>query len=137
MTDYESVGRGFESLSAYQKNRYPFRDNGFSNFYQDSNDEMQQSGGLLLDSGWTESTPYCNESLSAYYKTNTHFGIFFWISIKKNPNLISAGERFGFFVSFRAVAFPAFSQQQKSQNADHGPGTKHGAVTKGIDHDTE
>ena len=31
VTDYESVGRGFESLSAYQKNRYPFWDNGFSN----------------------------------------------------------------------------------------------------------
>ena len=24
VTDYESVGRGFESLSAYQKSRYPF-----------------------------------------------------------------------------------------------------------------
>ena len=30
VTDYESVGRGFESLSAYQKNRYPIRDSGFS-----------------------------------------------------------------------------------------------------------
>ena len=24
VTDYESVGRGFESLSAYQNSRYPF-----------------------------------------------------------------------------------------------------------------
>ncbi len=32
VTDYESVGRGFESLSAYQKNRYPIRDSGFSYF---------------------------------------------------------------------------------------------------------
>ena len=53
VTDYESVGRGFESLSAYQKNRYPFRDNGFSNMSVewDSNNQMQQSGGLLLAAG--------------------------------------------------------------------------------------
>ena len=30
VTDYESVGQGFESLPAYQKNRYPIRDDGFS-----------------------------------------------------------------------------------------------------------
>ena len=53
VTDYESVGRGFESLSAYQKNRYPLRDNGFSNMSVewDSNNQMQQSGGLLLAAG--------------------------------------------------------------------------------------
>ena len=30
VTGYEPVGQGFESLPAYQKNRYPIRDNGFS-----------------------------------------------------------------------------------------------------------
>ena len=30
-SDSGSEGWGFESLPAYQKNRYPFRDNGFSN----------------------------------------------------------------------------------------------------------
>ena len=35
VTDYESVGRGFESLSAYQKNRYPIRANGFSIYVEE------------------------------------------------------------------------------------------------------
>ena len=48
VTDYESVGRGFESLSPYQKSRYPF---GYLLFCivggMDSNNEMQLSGGQL------------------------------------------------------------------------------------------
>ena len=31
VTDYESVGQGFESLPAYQKSGYPIRDNRFFN----------------------------------------------------------------------------------------------------------
>ena len=34
VTDYESVGRGFESLSAYQKPRYPFGCLGFCYFHE-------------------------------------------------------------------------------------------------------
>ena len=56
VTDYESVGRGFESLSAYQKNRYPIRDNGFSNTWDskgrpDRREGIKQSGGLF-DRPW-------------------------------------------------------------------------------------
>ena len=98
---------------------------------------MQQSGGLLLDSGWTESTPYCNESLSGTAKANTHLGVCFLYTHKEESEPYLSRRKVRIFVLFRGVAFPAFAQQQKSQNADHGPGTKHGAVTKGIDHDTE
>ena len=48
VTDYESVGRGFESLSAYQKSRYPFGYLLFCIFGgRDSNNKIQQPGGLL------------------------------------------------------------------------------------------
>ena len=54
MTDYESVGQGFESLLAYQ--------NGYLRvsvlfYFRDSKIKMQQSGGLLLMPGSTGMTP--------------------------------------------------------------------------------
>ena len=49
VTDYESVGRGFESLSAYQKSRYPFGCLDFCFTERDSKIEIQQPGGLLGD----------------------------------------------------------------------------------------
>ena len=74
VTDYESVGRGFESLSAYQKNRYPKWDNGFSNM----SEGLEQSNAARMSAagdGLTEPNLYfcpkdrnANESLSAYHK---------------------------------------------------------------------
>ena len=59
VTDYESVGRGFESLPAYQKGRYPF---GYLLFCiyggRDSKDSIQVDSGNLADAGWTASEPY-------------------------------------------------------------------------------
>ena len=54
VTDYESVGQGFESLLAYQ--------NGYLRvsvlfYFRDSKIKMQQSGGLLLMPGSTGMTP--------------------------------------------------------------------------------
>ena len=40
VTDYESVGRGFESLSAYQKSRYPIPDICFSFIPWDSKNQF-------------------------------------------------------------------------------------------------
>ena len=52
VTDYESVGRGFESLSAYQKYQIPFQVSGiFIYARKDSKNEMQGSGGALLAAG--------------------------------------------------------------------------------------
>ena len=52
VTDYESVGRGFESLSAYQKYQIPFQVSGiFIYARKDSKNEMLGSGGALLAAG--------------------------------------------------------------------------------------
>ena len=51
VTDYESVGRGFESLSAYQKIRGRLKPSPYFLPPRDSNNQMQQSGGLLLAAG--------------------------------------------------------------------------------------
>ena len=50
VTDYESVGRGFESLSAYQKSRYPFWDICFSYLQRKGLEpsKSQYAGGILL-----------------------------------------------------------------------------------------
>ena len=56
VTDYESVGRGFESLSAYHEYQIPFQVSGIFSF-PDSNNQKQESGGLLLAVGWTTATP--------------------------------------------------------------------------------
>ena len=50
VTDYESVGRGFESLPAYQKSRYPKWDICFFVYVQMGLEpnSMQVSGGHLL-----------------------------------------------------------------------------------------
>ena len=54
---------GFESHHRHHKTDYPFRDDPFYFCLErDSNHLMQMSGGHLLDSGWTESTPQCDES---------------------------------------------------------------------------
>ena len=59
VTDYESVGRGFESLPAYQRSRYPL---GYLLFCfmcrRDSKDKIQAAGGSLADAGWTASEHY-------------------------------------------------------------------------------
>ena len=52
VTDYESVGRGFESLSAYQKYQIPSQVSGiFSYVGRDSNNSMRMSGGHSLVAG--------------------------------------------------------------------------------------
>ena len=45
VTDYESVGQGFESLPAYQKSGYPIRDNRFFNTRVDSKARPRRSRG--------------------------------------------------------------------------------------------
>ena len=73
-SDSGSEGWGFESLPAYHEKGYPIWDNPFHIMLvgRDSNDEMQQSGGLLLAASWMAATLYnlpvanCNESLPAY-----------------------------------------------------------------------
>ena len=69
VTDYESVGQGFESLPAYQKNRYPIRDDGFSYMSGGTRKDgrakrgKKVSGGESFDFGthpvrmWTEIKP--------------------------------------------------------------------------------
>ena len=47
MTDYESVGRGFESLPAYQKSRYP---NGYLLFWYAETKELEK---FHADVRWT------------------------------------------------------------------------------------
>ena len=52
VTDYESVGRGFESLSAYQKYQIPSQVSGiFIYVGRESNNSMRMSGGHSLVAG--------------------------------------------------------------------------------------
>ena len=59
-SDSGSEGWGFESLPVYQRRIIRTTFAGSDYFYTliDSNNPMQVSSGHLLDSGWTESTPY-------------------------------------------------------------------------------
>ena len=68
VTDYESVGRGFESLPAYQKIRESFCSLLFfcPPFRKGLEPFNQGSGGALIAAGWTAATPKWNESLPAY-----------------------------------------------------------------------
>ena len=54
VTDYESVGQGFESLLAYQNGNLRVS---VLFIFRDSKIQMQQSGGLLLLPGSTGRTP--------------------------------------------------------------------------------
>ena len=54
VTGYEPVGQGFESLPAYQKNRYPIWDNGFS-FYAEGHEQLNATvQWTVAAEGWTE-----------------------------------------------------------------------------------
>ena len=66
-SDSGSEGWGFESLPAYQKNRYSFEYLFFCLFPKgrDSNHKMPVSGGHRLAAGWTAAAPKRNESLPA------------------------------------------------------------------------
>ena len=59
VTDYESVGRGFESLSAYQKYQIPFQVSGIFIYVDgDSNHLMRMSSGHSLAASWMAATHY-------------------------------------------------------------------------------
>ena len=83
VTDYESVGRGFESLSPYQETRYPF---GCLVFCFSREKELEPSKSNLPVAGWaaavsTALRPYNlsfgqigSEFLSPYQETRCPFG---------------------------------------------------------------
>ena len=57
VTDYESVGRGFESLPAYQKCGISVWISHVFYTRRDSNQQIQMSGGHLFGIGSTTQTP--------------------------------------------------------------------------------
>ena len=59
VTDYESVGRGFESLPAYQKSRYPFGYLLFAFVAEGTRKiQSQYAGGSLVDASSMASKLY-------------------------------------------------------------------------------
>ena len=93
VTDYESVGQGFESLPAYQKNRYPIRDDGFSYMSGGTRKDGRAKRGKKVSGGHFFS-PWESPLISGRIR--------YGCGPKSNPNHASKFDTFGcsFFFCF-------------------------------------
>ena len=91
VTDYESVGQGFESLPAYQKNRYPIRDDGFS----------YMSGGTRKDGRAKRGKKVSGGHFFSPWESPLILGrIRYGCGPKSNPNRASKSDIFGYPIFF-------------------------------------
>ena len=103
VTDYESVGQGFESLPAYQKNRYPIRDDGFS----------YMSGGTRKDGRAKRGKKVSGGHFFSPWESPLIWGrIRYGCGPESNPNHASKSDTFGcpiFFIFGIQIRIPAYA----------------------------